>query len=385
VFQFTLAVVLLSGAGLMIRSFLLAQDEFRGVPADRILHARLILPLERYRDADRRRQFVDKLLPRLAALPGVEAVSMVSNLPGQGAAGVRFEIAGQPIAEPDHRPAAQSVAASPGYFSILGLSIQGRDFRDTDGLPGKEAIIISHLFAKRFFPKDSPIGQQVRFYSDDRQPKAWMTIIGVVPDLNQNNPGNLQQDPVVVVPYRTDAQSNMALLIRSARSPAALATAVRGEVQQLDGNLPLSFVESLEKQLDRGRWYLRVFGTLFLIFAVIAMGMAAVGIYAVIAHATARRTREIGIRLALGASPGTILRMALSRGLVQIGVGLTLGLTAAFFACRLMGNLLFKISPNDPLTFTIVPCTLLITGLAACLVPARRAAHLNPVEALRSE
>ncbi len=386
VFQFTLAVVLLSAAGLMIRSFLAAQSEFAGIQAEQVLHAHLNLPSARYPTADSRRQFYEKLLPRLAALPGAQLASMVSNIPGSGADFDKFEIAGHPIPEHENRPTAGFMTAAPGYFKLLGLNlIQGRDFDTSDGLAGKNTVIVSREFTAKFFPNQDPTGQRIRFFDEKKQPREWLTIIAVSPDIRQSDPGRPQAGPIVTVPYNWEGQGGMALLIRTAGNPAALSAALRREVQQLDDALPLFDVDTLENNLARSRWHLRVFGTLFLAFAVIAMGMAAVGIYAVIAHATSQRTREIGVRLALGAGAGSIVRLVLTRGLVQIGIGMTLGLAAAFYLCRLMATLLINVTPTDPITFTTVGLTLLTAGLAACLIPARRAGRLDPLEALRHE
>ncbi len=386
VLQFTLAVVLLSAAGLMIRSFLIAQQEFAGLRAEQILHARINLPAARYATPDSRRQFFDKLLPRLASLPGAVNVSLISAIPGTGAGSERVEIDNQPIPEHERRPVATMITASPGYFDLLGTRIiQGRDFAADDGLPGKETILVSREFAARHFPNQDPIGRKVRYFDQARTPRPWMTIIGVVPDIRQSNPGNPQQGPTLFLPYNWSAYSGIAVALRTAGSPTALVAALRQEVQQLDGELPLFAVSTLEVQLDRNRWQLRVFGTLFLVFALIALGMAAVGIYAVIAHATSQRTREIGVRLALGANPGSIVQLVLRRGLLQIALGMAFGLTAAFFLTRLMSGILLQVSPTDPLTFLTVGFTLLAAGVAACLIPARRAGRLDPLEALRYE
>lgn len=386
VFQFTLAVVLLSAAGLMIRSFLAAQAEFSGMRSEQVLHARVNLPSARYPTPDSRRQFFDKLLPRLAALPGATSVSTVSNIPGSGTGSDKFEIGGQPIAEHESRPNAGVITASPGYFNLLGKNlIQGKDFEPADGLAGKTTAIVSREFAAKFFPNQDPTGQRIRFYDEKKQPREWLNIVGVAPDIRHSDPGRPEAAPIVTVPYNWEGQNGMALLIRTAGNPASLSSALRREVQQIDDLLPLFEVDTLENNLDRSHWHLRVFGTLFLSFAVIAMGMAAVGIYAVLAHAVSQRTREIGVRLAMGAGAGSIVRLVLSRGLVQIGIGMTLGLAAAFYLCRLMGALLIQISSSDPLTFTTVGVTLLVTGLAACLIPARRAGRLDPLEALRHE
>jgi len=386
VFQFTLAVILLSAAGLMIRSFLAAQEEFAGLRTEQVLHARVNLPTRRYTTPDARRQFFDTLMPRMASLPGAQSVALVSVPPGAGSSTERFEISGQSIPEHERRPVASVISASPGYFGLLGVSLtQGRDFKEDDGLPGKESIIISQEFARKYFPGADPIGRQVRFFDQARKPRAWLTIVALSPDIRQNNPGGRQQGAVVFTPYRWDGHGSMGMLIRTAGNATSLAGALRQEVQRIDGELPLSDVETLDANMARNRWHLRVFGTLFLIFALIALGMAAVGIYAVIAHATGQRTREIGVRLALGARGGTIVRMVLNRGLIQIAIGMAIGMGAALYICRLMESVLLKVSPSDPVTFGIVGFTLFSAGLAACLVPARRAARLDPLVALRHE
>jgi predicted permease len=386
VFQFTLAVVLLSGAGLMIRSFLLAQDEFSSLDAEQILHARVNLPSDRYPKPEERQRFFEKLIPQLASLPGAENVSMVSNPPGMGSAGWRVEIEGRAIAQNENRPAVAGIVASPGYFRLLGIPLlRGREFDETDGLPGKEGVVVTQQFVARFFPNEDPLGKRVRLFGSDSQAKPSMTIVGVVPDLRQNDPSGPSNDPVVMVPYRSESYSSMAILVRSQGTVTALAPAFRSEVQQLDGELPLFDVGSLEEWFQRGRWHLRVFGTTFFIFALIAMGMAAVGIYGVMAHSTVRRTREIGVRLALGADTSGILKLVLGRGAKQLLVGMVLGLAAAIAVCRLMAGLLFKVSPQDPFTFAGVTLVLCMAGLAACWLPARRAAKLDPVKALRYE
>ncbi len=384
--QFALAVVLLSGALLMVRSFQAAQNEFAGIAGDRILHARVSLPGSRYATPEARLQFFDRLLPRLRTLPGVTGVSMATTAPGGGGEGKRFELAGQPIAEAERRPAAAVIDIGIGYLKLIGTPLSlGREFDEQDGWPGRETVVVSQRFVAKHFPRANPLGQKLRLYGADQKAGEWMTIVGVAPEVRVTDPAQGEADPLIYVPHRAGANGNMALMVRTEGSPAELAGPVRREVQQVDELLPLFNVESLAETLARSRWYLRVFGAVFSIFGLIALGMAAVGIYAVMAHTTGQRTREIGIRLALGATGGRIVGDVLRRGLVQLGIGTAVGLTAAWFSGRLMTRLLFGVSPEDPSTYGIVTLLLLLAGLAACWFPARRAARLDPLAALRQD
>jgi predicted permease len=384
--QFTLAVVLLSGAGLMMRSFLAAQNEFAFIDSEHILTARLNLPKDRYPEPEDRQRFFEKLRTRMANIPGARNVALTLGMPGDGRGVWPAESREHPVADAAKRVRVSGVPVSAGYLTLLGTGLlRGRDFDELDGQPGHETVIVSRLFAARFFGSDDPLGKQVRIYSDGDKPRAWMTVVGVAPDIRQQGIGDEKTDPLIFLPYRFESPSNMALAIRTSGPPAALTAALRREVQQLDADLPLYDAMPLNELFGRGRWYLRVFGSLFLIFAAVAMGMAAVGVYGVMAHAASRRTREIGVRLALGAGTGTILRLVLRRGVAQLGLGLLLGLAAALGVCRLMARLLFGVSPSDPLTFATVAVVLAIVGVTAIWLPARRAASLNPVQALRYE
>lgn len=389
VLQFTLTMVLLAGAGLMVRSFFAAQSLNAFVRPDHLLTARLQLPEakgERYTEPAARARFLRELLPQLGALPGVSQIAATNFLPGLGAAQRDLEIEDHPNVDPKQPVHGAALVQTPGYLAAIGLPLlAGRDFNETDGDPGKEAAVVTRQFAAKFWPGSPPIGKRFRQY-DNGKPGPWMTVIGLTADLLQD-PQNPDAAPLFFINHRQEPWGWMAVVLRTAGDPAGLASAVRATVQKMDVDLPLSDVAVLPSILDHDRWFLRVFGTLFLVFALIGLLMASVGIYAVVAQSTARRTREIGIRMALGATAQRILQMVLARGLVQLGLGLALGLGGAVAATHLLASVgfLFQISPDDPLVFVTITGLLLMIGLFACWLPARRAAALEPVQALRQE
>jgi predicted permease len=384
IFQFMLAVVLLAGAGLFMRGFVEHQAMNAWVPADHIFTARVSLPDERYKEAEDKTRLYEQILSRTAAVPGVARVALVSNPPGQGYSGRQIELEGTAPATEAERPRAGAVLVSPEYFEVIELPLlAGRNFDELDGTTGREAALATRPFAERFWPGEPALGKRFRFYQDDK-PGPWVTVVGVSAEVIQRGE-EANPDPTVFVPFRQESYGSLALVIRTPGEPSALAADIRAEVQRLDQDLPLYDVSTMRAMQERSRWHLRVFGTLFFIFALIALLMAAVGIYAVMAQATGRRTQEIAVRLALGATTGSIITLVLKRGLAQLLAGLVLGMAAAFGATRLMGQLLFRVSPTDPIVFAAVPVLLVVVGLFACWLPARRASSLHPARALRCD
>lgn len=382
VFQFALTLVLLTGAGVFIHSLLESLSANRLVPSDQISTARIDFPDARYKDTDARQRFYDQLLPRIKALPGVTHVALTSNLPGLGAASSDIEIEHSAVDNPAHRPSVSYVVQSPGYFDAINLPILlGRDFNETDGTANHKAAVVTRACAEHFWPGQAAIGKRLRFYDDKGKPGDWITVIGVsaniVQELNEKSPM-----PLLFVPFRQMGWNGMALLIRSSGNPIP---AVRAGVENLDPDLPLRDVYTLPQAIRHQQWYLHLFSKIFFGFALIGLVMAAVGIYAVLAQATNNRTQEIGIRMALGANAGNILALVMRRGLWQIIAGLALGLAAAWPATRLMASLPLGASPSDPVVYFIVAAVLAVVGLFACWLPARRAATLDPVKAIRYE
>lgn len=381
-FQFALTLVLLTGAGVFVHSLLKILDSNQTVPSRQLMVARLQLPGERYKDIGARQRFYDQLLPRLRALPGVTSAALTSNPPGLESAENPIEIEHQRPSDPGHRPVAAYVTASPGYLATIRLPLLlGRDFNPTDGTANHRSAIVTRAFAERFWPGQSALGKRFRLFENAGKPDEWITVVGVaaniVQDLTQKDP-----KPLLFVPIQQEDWGGISLVVESTADPTA---AVRAAVQSLDQDLPLRDVYILNAAVEHQTWYLRLFSKLFMGFALIALLMAAVGIYAVLAQGTNQRTQEIGIRIALGASLRNIMLLVMRRGIWQIAAGLALGLAAAFPAARLMASLPIGVSPTDPGVFISVATILALVGFAACWLPARRAAALDPVQAIRYE
>ena len=386
VLQFALTLVLLTGAGAFVRSLILSLSANRSVPADQLMTARITLPEDRYKDIDSRQRFYDQLLPRLQALPGVTHVALVSSLPGLGSADREIELEHSAIDAKTKRPRISMIVQSPGYFDAIRLPLLlGRDFNNVDGSAGHKSAILTRECAEHFWPGQSAVGKRFRLY-DDNKPGDWITVVGVssnlVQDLNESDP-----KPLLFVPFRQEGWNGMALLVQSnlAHSAVETTTGVRSAVQSLDPDLPLRDVSTLTRAVDRREWFLHLFTKLFLGFALIALLMASVGLYAVIAHATGSRTQEIGVRMALGASTRSIMMLVMKRGLWQIVAGLVLGLGAVYPLSRVMASMQIGVSSSDPSVFLIVATMLAAVGLFACWLPARKAAALDPVKAIRYE
>ncbi len=382
VFQFALTLVLLTGAGVFVHSLVKALETNRSIPTSQLMVARIYLPDGRYKDTDARQRFYDQLLPRLAAIPGVTRATLVSNPPGLGSADTHIEIEHGPVLDAAHRPPVSFVVSSPGYLDTIHLPLlRGRDFTNLDGTAGHLSAIVTRETAERFWPGRSALGRRFRLYDDTNKPGDWITVIGVSANIVQDIDTQIP-NPLLFQPFRQVGWGGMSLVVESSSDPTK---AVGAAVQSLDQDLPLRDTWILSGAIEHNQWYLHLFSKVFMGFALIALLMAAVGIYAVLAQATSRRTQEIGVRMALGASLRNIMLLVMRRGLWQILAGLALGLAAAFPAARLMASLPIGVSPTDPIVFIAVAAALAIVGLVACWLPARRASRLDPVQAIRYE
>jgi predicted permease len=390
VLELVLTLVLLVGAGLMVRCFLKLYSLDLGIKTDHLMTMRLGLPGTKYPTADARLVFYDHLAPRLKSIPGVESVSYATSIPPFGAGTQGVDIEGRPPRKPDEQPPeAGVVTISPDFFDTVGVQLRrGRSFTETDGAPGSENVIINEKLAAQLFPKEDPIGRRIKFTSQPGpgQPaQMWRTIIGVSPTLRHIHGQSIEPMPVAYVPHRQTAGAFTMLLVRSRLDPAAVMNAVRREVQAVDQDQPVFTVQTVAQLLAQQTWPYRVFGTLFAIFALIALVMSAVGLYAVMAYSVTQRTAEIGVRMALGAEARQVAWLVLKRGLLQAGLGLSIGLVGAFFLSKVMQALLIGITPNDPITFAAITIVLGSVAVAACLLPSHRATRVDPLVALRAE
>jgi putative ABC transport system permease protein len=386
--ELTLTLVLLVGAGLMIRSFLKLYSLNLGIETTNMLVMRTTLPNQKYPQPEQRRIFYDALMARLQAIPGMQGAAIATAIPFGGSEGRALEIEGRPVARAEDAPRTSIVSISPSYFDVVGVAMQrGRGFREGDGAAGSETAVVNERFVTRFFSGEDVIGRRIRLVPGGRNPKPgpWLTIVGVSPTIRQGNPQSLEPDAVVYQPYRMEVPGFMNILTRSQVPSASLTPLVREAVQAADPDQPVFQVQTMDEFLAQGRWPYRVFGTMFTIFAFIALVLSAVGIYAVTAYSVTQRTPEIGVRMALGARPAQVSWLILRRGLVQLAIGLTLGIILAWFASSALQSLVVQIPTRDPVTFTAIATVLTVVTLAACVIPARRATRLDPVTALRHD
>jgi putative ABC transport system permease protein len=380
--------VLLVGAGLMARSFMALNAIDTGIKSEHLIAMRVNLPRANYPTVEARAQFFERLTPRLASLPGADDAAVSTSMPPFGLWGREVLIDGRADAGRGKRLTAGFVAVSPSFFETVGAPVlRGRPFDARDGAKGTEVAIVNQRFAARHFPGENPIGRRIRFPDEDPADDVpWLTIVGISPDIRHGNPRERDIPDVAYIPVRQLGPGGATVILRSRLDPASLVAAVRREVQLLDPDQAVGKPQTVDQMLTQSAWPFRVFGTAFGILAVIALTLASVGLYAVIAYSVSTRTQEIGVRMALGAGRTTVGWLVLRRGLWQLGVGLVLGLAGAWAVGKfVLASVVAQISGTDPAIFVGVPVLLTIVALAACLVPARRAARLDPLDALRTE
>jgi putative ABC transport system permease protein len=391
VIEVVLTLVLLAGAGFMMRSFLTLYQMNLGVDTSHLLTMRLNLPLTKYPQREPRTALYQHLEERLRGVRAIQSAALTTNPPMQGGLLRQLTIEGRPQAEGVSVPEVTVLGVSTGYFDTLRLPIlRGRAFTDTDGTPAQPSAIVNQRFVAMHFAGEDPLGHRIRLVDagppgPNTSPPLDMTIVGVVPTVRQRSFQEPDPDPVVYLPYRADPQRFFMLIVRTAVEPGTVTPLVREEMRIVEPDLPLFDIQTLDQRLAQMRWPMRVFGSMFAIFAGIALVLSAVGLYAVTAYSVSQRTSEIGIRMALGAQPEQVLWLVLRRALVQLAIGLPIGMASAFGVGQLLQSLLVQTSSRDPLTIAAIAVVMVVVSVAACVWPARRAARLDPVIALRYE
>jgi predicted permease len=388
--QLALTLVLLAGAGFMMRSFFEMYSREIGIDTSRVLTMQFILPVRKYPTPESRTKFMQQAEERLSAAPDIEAVSTATNLPGGGGGLRQIEFAGRTDVAENERPNVTLLSVGSRYFEAIAAPVlRGRAFNESDGLPGRESAIVNQRLVDMHF-KQNPIDGQIRFASTGPgQPaSAWLTIVGVAPNVRQRSDNqSAETDPIVYIPHLQNPTltAGMALIARTRAGAAGAGQTLREAMRAVDPDQALFNLRTLDEVMGQQRFTYRVFGTMFSVFAFIALILAAVGLYAVTAYAVTQHTREIGVRMVLGAAPTQVIALFLRRGAVQLGIGLVIGVAGAFGVGRLLQALLVQTSPRDPLTLISIVALLTIVAAVACIVPARRATRLDPLRALRHE
>lgn len=386
--QFAMTMALLAGAGMMVRAYFQQADENSFLARDELLTARFDLPKEageRYEEGVDRLNFFEAVMQQLAEAPGVSNAALTSHLPGRGASRRGIEIDGRPNVVDTEAPEVDFLVQSTNYFETIGLGLmQGRQFERTDDENAPKVAIASQEFVERHWPGELGIGKRFRFV-DGEGDDSWRTIIGVAEDMNQRR-GDDDKAPLVYLPLKQKERSRMYVMLRTKGDPLDLSHAAKTVIERLDSKLPLYSINTMDQVIERSLWMIKVFGSLFISFAAIALFMACMGAYAVVSQSTSRRTQEIGIRIALGARQSQVQRLVVARGMKQMGVGLLVGLLLAVGVSFLMSRgFLNQATPGDPFVLGGVSLVLVAVGVTACWLPARKGCKLDPAVALRGD
>jgi putative ABC transport system permease protein len=383
--EVALSLVLLVGAGLMMGSFIRLLRVDAGIKPEGVLTMRFGLPGAKYKEPEKRIAFFAQLLERVRAIPGVLSAGTNSGLPLTGMNwGRSLTVEGFPVLSVGQAPMINHCVISPGYFESMGITIlKGRDFDESDNATAAKVTIIDEQLASEYWPGEDPVGKRIRFGPpEDNEP--WHTIIAVVGEVRHQRLDS-QTRKSVYLPLAQVRIGWSSLAIRTAGHPESFVAAVRSEVRELDQDLPLVDVKPMTEVVARSVWQPRLYTALFGVFASVALILASVGIYGVMSYGVAQRTREIGIRVSLGAQTRSVQMLVVRQGMTLVGAGLLIGVPAAISAAQIMKSLLFGLSTTDPATYGLVAALLTLVALLACWVPARRAARVDPIVALRCE
>jgi putative ABC transport system permease protein len=387
--EVALSLVLLIGAGLMIQSFYRLQQVDPGFKPDNLLTLQMSLPNAKYPDSQARLSFYEQLLPRVSSLAGVSVAAVASGLPlGNNGNQTSYMVEGQPEPERGKTPLMEVVYASADYFRAMGITLlQGELFTGREDVNNR-VMVIDETFAKKHWPDENPIGKQIRFGGTGAD-NPRVTVIGVVGRVKMEGLSTDSNRVQGYFPFNNNVWQGMTLVARTANDPTALAAAIKQEVLQIDKDQPVFNIRTMEEIRTSSVAPQRLYMMLLGIFAAVALVLAAVGIYGVMSYSVTQRTHEIGIRMALGASPRDVLRHVVGQGMALTLAGVGIGVVGAFILVKvissLLSSMLFGVSATDPVTFISISILLAAVALAACALPARRATRVDPITALRYE
>jgi putative ABC transport system permease protein len=387
VLEVALALILLIGSSLFVRSFLNLQSAQVGFDTAPLTSLRFYLPGEQYEPADAKARRVEDVVRRTEAIPGVQAAFASNFVPlGGGGGGGRVLVEGKPV-EAGQEPRISYVATTPHLRATLGVPLlRGRDFTDTEGATRSPVALVNQTMARRLWGDEEAVGRRFRVKDNTALPD-WFTVIGVVADFRHyQGDSNEAIGPAAYVPHPYEPTLNTGLTIRVATgSPAAVTAAVREHIKLSDPTLPVFQVSSMEELRQRSFWEYRLFGLMFGMFGMIALLLASIGVYGLLSYSVSQRTQEIGVRVALGAARRDVLRLIVGQGLKLAGVGILLGMVGARVVTPVVGTILYNVTPSDPLSFAAVSIFLLVVATVASYVPARRAMAVDPIIAIRNE
>jgi putative ABC transport system permease protein len=389
--QLALTLVLLAGAGLMLRSFLTMYTMDIGIDPSRLVASGMIIPATKYPGWEDRTRFLQAIDDQFASVGDIEAASTASALPFSGGAVRQLEVDGRTATPGQRLPEVTMLSVGTRYFDTIGVRLlRGRAFTNEDGGPGRQIAIVNQRLADEHFNGQDPIGRLVRLSEDitGSEKPEWLTVVGLAPNVRQrNNNQEREPDPVAYIPHRQNTSMARAanVIARTRTDPAQATQLLRQSMMKVDPDQALATPRTMEQTLAQQRWLLRVFSTMFGVFAGMALVLAAVGLYAVTAYSVTQHTRDIGMRMVLGAKSGQVIWLFLRRSLVQLVIGLAVGLAAAIALGRVLQGFLVQTSSRDPLTLVVIVTLLVIVAFVACVGPARRATRLDPLHALRHE
>jgi putative ABC transport system permease protein len=378
---------LLIAAGLMIKSVVQLRTVKMPFTIDSVLTARVDLPRDRYPDSKASIRFFEQLLPRLQAVPGVDAATLSDGLPAAGNGSIAVQIEGHSYPQASDYPLAREGIVTAGYFDTFQTRmLSGREFTPADNAAGQPVAIVNQSFARQHFPGVDAVGHQMkRIRPGSNEP--WLTIVGVVPDLIMEGIGNNNASPVgYYIPIaQSDVANGVRIAIRARGEPSALTSLIRSAVTSLDNDLAIYDVDTLRRVIDRQTLFYTVFGTFFMAFGLCALFLASAGLYGVMSFSVTQRTREMGVRSALGARGRQLVFLVMRKSVIQLVAGLFLGLGLALLASGALQPVLYHVNPRDAAVFAAVPLTLALASLVASFLPARRVTRIDPVLALATE